>query len=339
MTRLVAVCLSLGFASLATLSAQNKPAVSAQGEARKAAAAPRTSWGHPDLQGVWSTATVTPFERPRDLADKEFITEEEAAAYAKRIVDGRNVDLQRRPGQNSDVTSAYNEAWYDRGTRVIPTRRTSLVVDPPDGRVPPLTPEGQARAARAIPQSGIQEFRIVDSWLDRGIWERCITRGVPDVMLPTAYNNNYRIFQTKDSVAILAEMIHDARIIPLDGRPHVSPAIRQWMGDSRGRWEGDTLVVDTTNFSNKTTFRGSSENLHLTERFTLTDKDTLVYRVTIEDPTTYTRPWTIEMPAVRLDADIYEYACHEGNYGLRNLLSASRAAEREAAEKARTTPR
>ena len=300
---------------------------------------PRTSWGAPDLQGVWSTATVTPFERPKEFADKETLTEHEAAEYAKHVTDARNVDLRRQVGQNSDVTSAYNDAWYDRGTRVIPTRRTSLVIDPPDGRIPPLTPEGQARAARAIPQSGIQEFRIVDSWLDRGIWERCITRGVPDVMLPTAYNNNYRIVQTKDTVAILAEMIHDVRVIPLDNRPHLPSNLRQWMGDSRGRWEGDTLVVDTTNFTNKTVFRGASENLHLTERFTRLDKNTLQYRVTVDDPTTFTRPWTIELPAVRMDAEIYEYACHEGNYAMRNLLSASRAAERQAAEKKKNTPR
>ncbi|MEQ1870400.1 MAG: hypothetical protein ABL961_10295 [Vicinamibacterales bacterium] len=331
MTRFSAVLAILVLAFFATLSAQSKPAAGPAG-AGKPTAVPRTPWGHPDLQGVWSTATVTPFERPKELADKATLTAEEAVVYAKKVADGRNVDLQRQPGKNSDVTSAYNEAWYDRGTRVIPTMRTSLVVDPPDGRIPPLTPDGQARVARAIPQSGIQQFSIVGSWLERGIWERCITRGVPDVMLPTAYNNNYQIFQTKDNVTILAEMIHDARIIPLDGRPHLAPGLRQWMGDPRGHWEGDTLVVDTTNFTNKTTFRGSSENLHLIERFTRTDKDTLTYRATIEDPTTFTKPWTIEMPAVRLDADIYEYACHEGNYGMSNLLSASRAAEKEAAE-------
>jgi hypothetical protein len=299
------------------------------------AGTPRTSWGAPDLQGVWSTATVTPLERPKEFADKATLTEQEAADYAKRVTDARNVDLRRQIGQNSDVTSAYNDAWYDRGTRVIPTRRTSLVVDPPDGRIPALTPEGRARAARAIPQSGIQEFRIAESWLDRGVWERCITRGVPDVMLPTAYNNNYRIVQTKDTVAILAEMIHDVRVIPLDNRPHLPATLRQWMGDSRGRWEGDSLVVDTTNFTDRTVFRGSSENLHLTERFTRIDNDTLQYRVTVDDPTTFTRPWTIELPAVRMDEEIYEYACHEGNYAMRNLLSASRAAERQAAGGAR----
>ena len=306
-------------ASVAALDAQQKPA------------SPRTSWGHPDLQGVWSSATVTPMERPKEFADKPTLTAEEAAAYAKRIVDQRNVDLNRTQG-NRDVTSAYNDHWYDRGSAVVSTGRTSLVVDPPDGRIPPLTPEGQKRATTAIPQSGIQEFRIVDSWLDRGLWERCITRGVPDVMLPTAYNNNYRIFQTQDYVAILAEMIHDVRMIPLDGRPGLSPTIRQWMGSSRGRWEGDTLVVETSNFTSKTTYRGSQENLKLTERFRRVDADTLLYQVAIEDPTTFTRPWTIELPATRADGEVYEYACHEGNYGMANLLSASRAAEKEAAD-------
>jgi hypothetical protein len=267
------------------------------------------------------------------MAGKEVLTDAEAAEYARRITDQRNVDLQRTPG-NRDVTGAYNDHWYDRGTRVVATNRTSLVIDPSDGRVPALTPEGQSRAARAIPQSGIQEFRVVDSWLDRGIWERCITRGLPDVMLPTAYNNNYRVLQTREYVAILSEMIHDARIIPLDGRPHVASSVRQWMGDSRGHWDGDVLVVDTTNFSTKTTFRGSSERLHLIERFRRIDNDTLLYQVTIDDPTTYTKPWTIELPAARMNENIYEYACHEGNYGMTNLLSASRAAEKEAAEAA-----
>lgn len=329
MRRVTATVVALGLASLVTLAAQSAPG--AKPPAQRIPTVPRTSWGHPDLQGVWSTATVTPLERPEELAGKAVLTDAEAAEYAKRITEQRNVDLQRAPG-NRDVTSAYNDFWYDRGTKVIGTRRTSLVIEPSDGRVPAMTPEGQARATRAIPQSGIQEFRIADSWLDRGVWERCITRGLPDVMLPTAYNNNYRVFQTPEYVAIVSEMIHDARIIPLDGRPHLPTSLRQWMGDSRGRWEGDMLVVDTTNFSTKTTYRGSSENLHLIERFRRIDTDTLLYQVTIEDPTTYTRPWTIELPAAKMDGDMYEYACHEGNYGMYNLLSASRVAEKEAAE-------
>jgi hypothetical protein len=179
-----------------------------------------------------------------------------------------------------------------------------------------------------IPYSGFQDGRILGSWLDRGLWERCITRGVPDVMLPTAYNNNYQIFQTPTTVAILAEMIHDARIIPIDGRPHPGPSISQWMGNSIGHWEGDTLVVDTTNFTDKTSFRGAGETLHLTERFKRVSADTLDYQVTIDDPKTFTRPWTVDLPARRTEGPIYEYACHEGNYAMTNALSASRAAEK-----------
>jgi hypothetical protein len=291
----------------------------------------RTSWGAPDLQGVWSTATTTPLERPAELAGKEFLTPEEAAEWSKRMVTQRDTD-RRREG-NADVTAAYNNAWYDYGTKAVSTRRTSLIVDPSDGRVPPLTAEGQKRAAAAIPNSGFQDGRILGSWLDRGLWERCITRGLPDVMLPTAYNNNYQIVQTPDTVAILAEMIHDVRVIPLDGRPHLTPGLRQWMGNSRGHWEGDTLVVDTTGFTDKTTFRGSSENLHLTERFTRTERDLLIYRVTIDDSTTFTKPWTIEIPATPADGTLYEYACHEGNYAMVHALSGSRAKEAEEARK------
>jgi hypothetical protein len=334
MVRVTAAAVALGLAAFATLAAQGGSAPAGKAAAPRRLAVPRTSWGQPDLQGVWSSATVTPLERPKELAGKEILTDAEAAEYEKRITDSRNVDLQRTPG-NRDVTGAYNDHWYDRGSKVVATHRTSLIVDPGDGHIPTLTPEGQSRAARAIPQSGIQEFRVVDSWLDRGIWERCITRGLPDVMLPTAYNNNYRVFQTPEYVAILSEMIHDARIIPLDGRPHLASGVRQWMGDSRGRWEGDVLVVDTTNFSPKTTYRGSSERLHLVERFRRIDNDTLLYQVTIDDPTTFTKPWTIELPAAKLNENIYEYACHEGNYGMVNLLSASRAAEKEAAEAAK----
>ena len=212
--------------------------VSASASASSDASPPRTAWGAPDLQGVWSSATVTPLERPTDLADKEFLTEEEAAEYSRQQVARRNTDI-RRAGVR-DVTSAYNNHWYDRGTSVVPTRRTSLVVAPPNGRIPALTEAARARVARSIPYSGFQDGRNPVSWLERGLWERCITRGVPNVMLPTAYNNHYQIFQTPDYVVILAEMIHDVRIIPLDGRPHLVSDIRQWMGDSRGRWEGDT---------------------------------------------------------------------------------------------------
>ena len=289
---------------------------------------PRTSWGHPDLQGTWSTATITPFERPAELAGKEFFTREEAAEFERLTLERENRD--RRDGTaEADVARAYNDFWWDRGTRVVPTRRTSLVVDPTDGRVPALTSEAQQRLAVA---AEIRKQRgPADHPEDRSLWERCIARGVPTVMLPQPYNNNYEIIQTADHVVILAEMIHDARIIPIDGRKHLPPTIRQLLGDSIGWWEGDTLVVETTNFTNKTNYRGAGENLRLVERFTRTAPDILTYRVTIDDQTTFTRPWTVELPAVRSDGVIYEYACHEANYGLEGILRGHRAEEQRAA--------
>ncbi len=280
---------------------------------------PRTPWGDPDLQGVWSIATITPFERPSALAGKQVLTEEEAAELEKTNLTTNNQDRRDGAGTDADLARAYNDFWWDRGTKVVTTRQTSLVIDPPDGRVPPLTPEGQARAtARAA--------RGYDSWEDRSLWERCITRGLP--MIPGPYNNNYQIFQTPEYVAILHEMIHDARIIPLDRRPHVGQNIRQWFGDSRGRWEGDTLVVDTTNFTDKVSYRGSTDGLHLIERFTRTDAGTVKYEFTIDDPTTFTKTWKAAIPMARTEEQIYEYACHEGNYGMVNLLSGARVQEK-----------
>ena len=280
---------------------------------------PRTVWGAPYLEGVWSSATVTPMERPTELADKTFLSEEEATEYAKQQVARRNTDV-RRTGVR-DVTSAYNNHWYDRGTSVIPTRRTSLIIDPPSGRIPALTEQAQKRLSGAIPYSGFQDGRHPTSWLERGLWERCITRGVPNVMLPTAYNNHYQIFQAPDYVVILAEMIHDVRIIPLDDRPHLDSNLRQWMGDSRGHWDGDTLVVDTRNFTDKTSYRGAAGNLHLVERFTRVAPETLLYEVTIDDPTAFDRSWTVSLPATLAGGPIYEYACHEGNYSMVNTLT------------------
>jgi hypothetical protein len=316
-----ALVISMQQAPVAAQTAPSRPSTTAQ-----AAPVPRTPWGTPDLHGIWSTATTTPLERPAELAGKEFFTPQEAAEFSKRVVNQRDTD-QRREGI-ADVTAAYNNHWYDYGTKFIPTLRTSLVIDPSDGRVPPLTTEGQKRAAAATPISGFQDGRLLESWLDMGLWERCITRGMPNVMLPTAYNNHLQIFQTPQYVVVLAEMIHEARIIPLDGRPRLAPVLQQWTGSSRGRWEGDTLVVETTNFTNKTTFRGSSDNLHLTERFTRVSADVLRYQVTVSDPSTFTKPWTIEVPATAAEGQIYEYACHEGNYAIPNALSGSRAAER-----------
>jgi len=286
---------------------------------------PRTSWGHADLQGTWSTATITPLERAADLAAKEFFTEQEAAEYERSTVERTNRD-QRDSNTATDVARAYNDFWWDSGTRVVPSRRTALIVDPPDGRVPPLTPEAEKR------QAALAEMRKTrgpaDNPEDRNLWERCITRGLPTAMLPQVYNNNYQIMQTKDHVVILAEMIHDARVIPLDNRPHQPAHLRYWMGDSVGRWEGDTLVVETTNFTDKTNYRGSGENLRLVERFTRTAPDILTYLVTVHDPITFTRPWTIELPVRRSDGEIYEYACHEANYGLEGILRGHRAEEK-----------
>src|ERR1700676_363707 len=229
--------------------------------------APTPADGQPDLQGIWTNATITPLERPKELAGKEFFTEKEAVEYERRVLDESNKD--RRDGSpEADVGRAYNDSWWDRGTKVVPTRRTSIVVDPADGRVPPLTAEAQkAAAARAAarrrPAAGPE---------DRDLAERCIlwpTAGPP--MLSSAYNNNYQILQTPGYVVIFIEMIHDVRIIPLDGRPHLASNIRQWLGDPRGHWEGNTLVVDSTNFTAKNPFRGSDRNLHLIERFTRID--------------------------------------------------------------------
>ena len=307
----------------ATASAQTPSSATRPNGNGKGWAAPRTADGHPDLQGFWSSATLTPFERPQNLAGKEFFTEAEAAAFEKRAREAADRD-RRSSNPQADVNQAYNEAWFDRGTTVFPTRRTSIVIDPGDGRVPPLTPQAQRKAAdRAEAQR-----RDPAGPEDMGLPVRCLlwpTAGPP--MLPGPYNNNYQIVQTAGSVAIYVEMIHDARIVRLDGRPHVSARIRLWMGDPVGHWDGDTLVVDTTNFTDKTHFRGSDENLHLVERFTLTGPDTLMYRFTIDDPTAFERPWTGEIAMSRIKGPLYEYACHEANYAMANILRATRSAE------------
>jgi len=223
---------------------------------------PRTADGQPDLQGVWTNTTITPLERPAELGTKAFFTPEEAAQYEKKTVASQTGD-RRDGGPEVDVGRSYNEFWRDRGTKVVGDRRTSLVVDPPDGRVPALTPEAQKRVSET---AAMMRAHSTDGPEYRNLWERCLTRGLP--MLPGPYNNDFQIVQAPGYVAILHEMIHDVRIIPLDGRPHVTQNIRQWMGDGRGHWEGDTLVVETTNFSEKTNFRGANANMHLIERFT-----------------------------------------------------------------------
>ena len=288
---------------------------------------PRTPDGQPDMQGIWSNAILTPLERPADLKDKAFFTKEEASAYVKRTIEQNNKDKRDGSGTDADVARAYNDFWWDRGTGIAKTLRTSLIVDPPDGRIPALTPLAQKRAEQV---KEARRLHPADGPEDRPVGERCIllnSAGPP--MMPSAYNNNYQVVQTAQTFVILNEMVHDARVIPLDGRPHVPQNIRLWMGDSRGHWDGNTLVVDTTNFTNQTPFRGSGPNLHLTERFTRMDAETLLYEFTVDDPESFARPWTAAIPSVRTTGPILEYACNEGNYGMSGLLSAARAEEKK----------
>ena len=292
-----------------------------------------TTDGQPDISGVWDFRTVTPLERPEEFADQEFLTEEEVAAYAAEQVRARNADLNREEkktittdrGQvngtreSSDLALAYNDFWWDRGTAVVETRRTSLVIDPPNGRIPELTDAGTARAAERVRISQ----RLSEGPEDRPLGERCITgfnSGPP--MVPAAYNMNVQIFQNADHVVLLNEMVHNARIIPLDGSDHGT--VPMWTGVSRGRWEGNTLVVETKNFLRETSFRNSSKNLHLIERFERKDEGTLLYTFTVTDPTTWTQPWTVELPMRQNDLPLFEYACHEGNYGMNGTLSGAR---------------
>ena len=315
-----------------------QPATNAVSEAR-------TPWGSPDLQGIWDFRTVTPLERPSELVGKDVLTEEEAAVQEQLIAEAR-VDRVPEPGD----TGFYNQFWLDQGTEVVPTKRTSLIVDPPDGRLPPLTSEAQRRAERRAASwerpirervAGYLPNRIADGPEDLGLAERCLlgfNSGPP--MLPSFYNNAMHLFQTPEYVVILNEMVHDARVIPLDGRAHLPADLRQWMGDSRGRWDGDTLIVETTNFTDKTTSFspeitsgiGSGETLHLTERFTRIDADTLLYGYTVDDPVTFMQRFSAELPMTTTDWPLIEYACHEGNYAMPNTLAGARTEEAAAQE-------
>jgi hypothetical protein len=300
---------------------------SAAGQTKKAAL--RTPDGHPDIQGIWSFATLTPLERPAELSGKDFFTEQEAAEYERQVIERNNMD-RRDGGAERDVERAYNNFWWDRGTKVVKTLRTSLIIDPRDGKVPPLTAAARERQAERRATNSGHEF---DGPENRPLFERCLMlQGAGAPTTPTAYNNNTQIVETQEFVVIHNEMGHEVRIIALDGRPYLPPAIHPWKGDSRGRWEGDTLVVETTNFSDKNPFRGSGPHMKLTERFGMLDADTLLYQFTVDDPETFTQPWTAEIPVTRTPGPIFEYACHEGNYGLRNMLAGARAQESEAAQ-------
>ncbi len=312
---------------------------------------PRTPWGDPDLQAVWDYRTLTPLQRPEELKDKAFLTEEEAANLEQETVD-RNERLLNRAPEKTEISDNvdrredgtpgfYNNFWLDRGTTHVGTRRTSLVVDPPNGRLPPLTAAAQRRADSPEAQ------RIADvrrgrrpaatyAELDAG--DRCIQHAKAGPPISTGgYNNNVQLFQTPDHVAILNEQNHDVRIVPLDRRPHVGSKIQQWMGDSRGHWDGETLVVETIHFNGKHDQIGrpllsTGEQLSLVERFTRIEPDTLLYEYTVTDPTIWVQPWTVHHPMKKNPDLIYEFACHEGNYGLTGILAGSRAQENAAAE-------
>jgi hypothetical protein len=297
----------------------------------------RTAWGDPDLGGVWNNSTLTPFQRPERLDDQEFLTEEEAANVEQEAVD-RNERLLNEEAQRTEAggnIGAYNNFWMERGTSVVSTRRTSIITDPTNGRLPSLTTDAHARmtSPEAERLAAVRGGRLpTDSYTQLDGGDRCLWyRGIPS--FPTAYNNNYQIVQTPEFVAILQEHIHDVRFIMLDGRPHLTPAIRQFAGDSRGYWEGDTLVVETTNFNHHAfirNFNGNlSEDLHVVERFTRTGEGTLDYEFTVTDPKTWTRAWSGSLPMTRSVGPMFEYACHEGNYGLTNMLAGSRAQEAE----------
>ncbi len=308
--------------------AQAKAAAAPKAAAAKPAGAvrwtpPRTPDGHPDLQGYWTNATYTPFERPAQFKDREFFTVEEAAAFAKQALD-------RFLAQPEDEAHYDNAIWMsEKEPKGVTTLRTSIVVDPPDGRIPPVNAEGRQRAEqRAAARRLVGAY---DSAQSRGLSERCIYwahEGPP--LLPTGYNSNLQIVQEPNTFVVVPEMMPVARVVPLDGRPHLNASIRSLRGDSRGRWEGDTMVIETTNFTDRTAFRGSSEHLKVTERLTLIDADTIRYQFTVEDPHTWDVAWKGEYPMKRTSDPIYEYACHEGNYGMVNILRAQRVADEQA---------
>jgi len=284
---------------------------------------------HPNFEGIWNSATATPLERPRELKTKPFFTPEEAAHWERAFA---KQNEEPPPGAKLSGTGTYNTVYREWGTRTVKTRRTSIITEPADGRIPALTP-----AAAEVKRRRLEGLKKFENPEDLGLQDQCLaflTAGPP--MLPYSYNSNYQIVQTNDTVLVHAEMIHDARIIHLDGRPHAPARLRSWLGDSIGRWEGDTLVVDTTNFNDGNGFYGDAggnfgwdRNLHLIERFRMFDADTLLYQFEIDNPTAFTQRWKGELTMTRSTEPIYEYACHEGNYSLSNMLRGFRAAERK----------
>jgi hypothetical protein len=323
---------------LGPVAAQPAPPEGKAAATPNARTVPRMPDGRPDLQGVWDFRTITSMERPKALGTKEYFTEAEAARFEQEENQRQNRDRIDPEKGGLDYPARgvipYNEFWYDRGDKIVGTRRTSLIVDPPDGRFPALTPEGEKRAALRAQWAHDNQLgrTLADSWEDRTLSERCLmglNAGPP--MHPGPYNNDFQLFQTPEYVVILTEMVHDARIVPLDGRQHLN--VRQWKGDSRGHWEGDTLVVDTINFKRETSLPGSTANMHLIERFTRTDEKTLTYQFTVDDPTMWTKPWTAVIPMRKSEEPMYEFACHEGNHAMICILGGARADEKAGRER------
>jgi hypothetical protein len=303
---------------------------SAAGQAKKWALS-HTPDGQPDLQGIWTNSTYTPLERPANVT-KEFYTKEELAEVEKRAA--QQETEQTTPGTVADVHYDFTQFGLDRSQSTrSESLRTSLIVDPSNGKLPPLTEEGKKRAAEHA-----EAAKLVGRWdsaQSNELDDQCIIfLGAGPPMLPAAYNSNYQIVQSPGYVMILFELNHETRVIPLDGRPHPPRNVRQWLGDSRGHWDGDTLVVETTNFNGKNPLRGSSENLRVVERFTRVAADTILYKFTVDDESTWTKPWSAELPMKKTIGPLFEHACHEGNYGLMNTLVGARAEEKRAAEEA-----
>jgi hypothetical protein len=331
----IGVCAVLGSLAVRT-NAQDANA--AKSSTASTAAVPKTPWGHPDLQGVWTSDEEigVPLERPVELGTKAVLSEDE---YRKRAEMLKKRYQDNKDDRGSEVGNGQAAVhWYEGGQKI--SYRTSLVIEPPNGRIPAYTADAEKRVVKKGTELGFVGGSFgsgpYDGPEDLALTDRCITRGLPQTWFPSEYNNGFQIVQSADTLTIWYERLHEARVIPLDGRPHLK-GVRQWFGDSRGRWEGNTLVVDVTNFSENTTFRKSSSTLHLIEKYTRVDPETIRVEVTVDDPTTWTTPWTFAVTGKKDPAywQILEYACHEGNYGMRNMLSASRAEERAAAKKKR----
>ena len=328
--------LAIAIAVVSTAAAQTAK-IAAKSTPAKKAAPPHTPWGDPDLQGVWNDATSTPLQRPTGVGPKDVLTDDEAAEFQDKLAG--DLSLERKDGTpEADVNRGFNEHWDDaRRLKITADHRTALIVDPPDGRIPPLIPlppERQADAAARAPANARFAAGLPDSYLDMSLPVRCIIRTDSPPYLPTIYNNDFHIFQSPGYVVIAPEMIHSARIIPVDGRPHIGKNLHQWLGDSRGHWEGNTLVVETTNFRTDDGViyrRANPATFRITERFTRVDANTLTYEFTVEDPTTWTRPWTARIPWNRIDPaeQMYEYACHEDNYDMVHFLEGARVREKK----------